>query len=248
MMLNDPNAPEDRAANTILPSEPLAYAPQVSPDTDVITPVGAANSALSSDANPEEAALSHEDLAGLSDQLAERGIDLGSLLGTMLAGASQAKAKPKPRPSAADQKDDPAALMGKLAESLGLSPEALAKQLGPVLKKMLAGQAAASGSKPRRKPRKDTAKPATKPKPRPASNSKKDTAKPAAKPKPKPASKPKKDTAKPAAKAKPKPASKPKKDTAKPAAKAKPKPASKPKKIPPSPLQNPSQSQRTDRT
>ena len=115
----------------------------------------------------------------------------------MLAGASQAKAKPKPRPSAADAKDDPATLMGKLAESLGLSPEALAKQLGPVLKKMLAGQAAASGSKPRRKPKKDSANRAAKPKPKPASKPKKDTAKPAAKPKPKPASKPKKDTAKP---------------------------------------------------
>ena len=200
MMLDDPNAPEDRAANTILPSEPLADAAQVPPDTDVVTPEGAA----SGEPSPEQAALSHEDLAGLSDQLAERGIDLGSLLGTMLAGASQAKAKPKPRPSAADAKDDPAALMGKLAESLGLSPEALAKQLGPVLKKMLAGQAAASASKPRRKPKKDTAKPAAKPKPKPASKPKKDTARPAAKPKPKTASKPKKDRAKPAAKPKPK--------------------------------------------
>ena len=230
MMPDDSNAPLDRADNTMIPSEPRADAPQVPPDADVVTPEGAASGAMSSDTNPEEAALSHEDLAGLSDQLAERGIDLGSLLGTMLAGASQAKAKPKPRPGPAGAKDDPATLMGNLAESLGLSPEALAKQLGPVLKKMLAGQAAASGSKPRRKPKKDTAKPAAKPKPKSASKPKKDTAKPAAKPKPKPASKPKKDTAKPAAKPKPKPASKPKKDTAKPAAKPKPKPASKPKK------------------
>ena len=220
MMPDDPNATKDQADNTMIPSEPLADAPQVSPDTDVVTPEGAASGALSSDTNPEEATLSQEELAGLSAQLAERGIDLGGLLGTMLAGASQAKAKPKPRPSAADAKDDPATLMGKLAESLGLSPEALAKQLGPILKKMLAGQAAASGSKPRRKPKKETAKPAAKPKPKPTSKPKKDTAKPAAKPKPKPASKPKKDTAKPAAKPKPKPASKPKKDSAKPAAKA----------------------------
>ena len=230
MMPDDSNAPLDRADNTMIPSEPLADAPQVPPDADVVTPEGAASGAMSSDTNPEEAALSQDELAGLSDQLAERGIDLGSLLGTMMAGASQAKAKPKPRPGPAGAKDDPATLMGNLAESLGLSPEALAKQLGPVLKKMLAGQAAASGSKPRRKPKKDTAKPAAKPKPKPASKPKKDTAKPAAKPKPKPASKPKKDTAKPAAKPKPKPASKPKKDTAKPAAKPKPKPASKPKK------------------
>jgi len=230
MMPDDPNATEDRADNPTIPSEPLADAPQVSPDTDVVTPEGAANGDTSSDTNPEQAALSHEELAGLSDQLAERGIDLGGLLGTMMAGASQAKAKPKPRPSAADAKGDPAALMGKLAESLGLSPEALAKQLGPVLKKMLAGQAATSGTKPRRKPKSNSAKPAAKPKPKPASKPKKDTAKPAAKPKPKPASKPKKDTAKPAAKPKPKPASKPEKDTAKPAAKPKPKPASKPEK------------------
>jgi len=223
MLPDDPSATQDRADNTINPSEPLADAPLVPPDTDVITPEGAARGALSSDTNPEEATLSHDELAGLSDQLAERGIDLGSLLGTMMAGASQAKAKPKPRPSAANAQDDPATLMGKLAESLGLSPEALAKQLGPILKKMLAGQAAASGSKPRRKPRKDTAKPASKPKPRPASKPKKDTAKPAAKPKPKPARKPKKDTTKPAPKPKPKPASKPKKDTAKPTAKPKPK-------------------------
>ena len=231
-MPDHPNATEDRAANTIIPSEPTADAPQVSPDTDVATPEGAASRG---DTNPEEAALSHGDLAGLSDQLAERGIDLGSLLGTMLAGASQAKAKPKPRPNAADAKDDPATLMGKLAESLGLSPEALAEQLGPILKKMLAGQTAASGSKPRRKPKKDTAKPAAKPKPRPASKPKKDTAKPAAKPKPKPASKPKKDAAEPAAKPKPKKdppnrrptqteaGSKPEKDSAKPTAKPKPK-------------------------
>ena len=174
--------------------------PQAPRDTDVVTLQGAANGG----ANPEEETLSPEELAGLSDQLAERGIDLGGLLGTMMAGASQAKAKPKPRPSAADTKDDPATLLGNLAESLGLSPEALAKQLGPIVKKMLAGQAAASGSKPRRKPKKDTAKPAAKPKPKPASKPKKDTAKPAAKPKPKPASKPKKDSAKPAAKPKPK--------------------------------------------
>lgn len=201
MMLNDPNATEDRADNTIIPSEPIADAPQMSPDTDIVTPEGAA----SGETNSEEATLSHEELAGLSDQLAERGIDLGSLLGTMMAGASQAKAKPKPRPSAVDAKDDPATLMGKLAESLGLSPEALAKQLGPLLKKMLAGQAAASGSKPRRKPKKDSAKPAAKPKPKPASKPKKDPAKPAAKPKPKTTSKPKKDPAKPAAKPKPNP-------------------------------------------
>jgi hypothetical protein len=55
--------------------------------------------------------------------------------------------------------------MCKLAKSLGLSPEALAEQLGPILKKMLAGQAAASGSKPRRKPTSDSAKPTAKPKP-----------------------------------------------------------------------------------
>ena len=36
-----------------------------------------------------------------------------------MAGASEAKAKPKPRPSAADAKDDPTALLGKLAESFG---------------------------------------------------------------------------------------------------------------------------------
>jgi hypothetical protein len=139
-------------------------------------------------------------LAGLSDQFAERGIDLGGLLGTVMAGASQAKAKPKPQPSAAGAKDDPATLLGNLAESLGLSPEALAKQLGPIVKKMLAGQAAVSGSKPRRKPKKETAKPAAKPKPKPAGKPKKDTAKS----KPKPASTPKKDTARPAAKPKPK--------------------------------------------
>jgi hypothetical protein len=229
MMPDDPNPTIDRADNTIIPTEPIADAAQVSPDTDVVTPEGAASGALGSDTSPEAATLSPEELAGLSDQFAERGIDLGSLLGTMMAGASQAKAKPKPRPSVAGAKDDPETLMGKLAESLGLSPEALAKQLGPILKKMLAGQAAASSSKPRRKPKKDSAKPAAKPKPKPASKPKKDTAKPAAKPKPKPASKPKKDTAKPAAKPKPKPASKPKKDTAKPAAKPKPKPAAKPK-------------------
>jgi hypothetical protein len=216
-MPEDPKATKNRADNTIVPSEPIANDVQVSPDTDVVTPEGAA----SGEPRPDETALPHEELAGLSDQLAERGIDLGSLLGTMMAGASQAKAKPKPRPSAADAKDDPATLMGKLAESLGLSPEALAKQLGPVLKKMLAGQTAASGSKPRRKPKKDSAKPAAKPKPKPASKPKKDTAKPANKPKPKPASKPKEDTAKPAARPKPKP----KKPSAKP--KPKPKKASK---------------------
>jgi hypothetical protein len=219
MMPDDPNATEDRADNTIIPSKPNADVPQESRDTDLITPEGAA----SGDTRPEEAALSPEELAGLSDQLAERGIDLGSLLGTMMVGASQTKTKPKPRPSSADAKEDPASLMGKLAESLGLSPEAVAKQLGPILKKMLAGQAAVSPSKPRRKPKKDSAKPAAKPKPKPASKPKKDAAKPAAKPKPKPASKPKKDAAKPAAKPKPKPASKPKKDSAKPAAKPKPK-------------------------
>jgi hypothetical protein len=195
---DDPNATEDRTDNTIVPSEPIANDAQVSPDTDVVTPEGAA----SGEQRPDETALSHEELAGLSDQLAERGIDLGSLLGTMMAGTNQTKAKPKPRPSAADAKDDPATLMGKLAESLGLSPEALAKQLGPILKKVLAGQAAASGAKPRRKPKKDSAKHAAKPKPKPASKPKKDSAEPAAKPKP--ASKPKKDSAKPAAKPKPK--------------------------------------------
>jgi hypothetical protein len=179
MMPDDPNATEDRADNTMRPSEPLAGATQVSGDAAVATPQDAANGGTS----PEETPPSLEDLAGHSDQLAERGIDLGSLLGTMLAGASQAKAKPKPRPNAADAKDDPAALMGKLAESLGLSPEALAKQLGPVLKKMLAGQAAASASKPRRKPKKDAAMPAAKPKPKPASKPKTDSAKPTAKPK-----------------------------------------------------------------
>jgi hypothetical protein len=194
MMPDDPSATIDGADNTIIPSEPIADAAQVSRDTEVVTLEGAA----SGEPSTEEKALSHEELTDLSDELAERGIDLGSLLGTMVAGTSQAKAKPKPRPSAADAKDDPATLMGKLAESLGLSPEAVAKQLGPILKKMLAGQAAASGAKPRRKPRKDSAKPAGKPKP------KKDSAKPAAKPKPKPASKPKKDSAKPAAKPKPK--------------------------------------------
>jgi hypothetical protein len=219
MLSDDLNATEDRADNTIFPSEPLADAAQMSQDADVATLQDAENG----DTSPEEATLSPGKLAGLSNQPAERGIDLGSLLGTMLAGASQAKAKPKPRPGPADAKDDPAALMGKLAESLGLSPEALAKQLGPILKKMLAGQATASGAKPRRKPKKDSAKPAAKPKPKPASKPKKDSAKPAAKPKPKPASKPKKDTAKPAAKPKPKPASKPRKDSAKPAAKPKPK-------------------------
>ena len=221
MMPDDPNATENRADNTIIPPEPITDAAQVSQDADVATPQDAENG----DTSPEEATLSPEELAGLSDQPAERGVDLGSLLGAMMAGASQAEAKPKPRPSAADAKDDPATLMGKLAESLGLSPEALAKQLGPILKKMLAGQAAASGSKPRRKPKKDNAKPAAKPKPKPKTTSKpkKETGKPAAKPKPKPASKPKKDTAKPAAKPKPKPASKPKKDSAKPAAKPKPK-------------------------
>jgi hypothetical protein len=219
MMPDDSNAPLDRADNTMTPSEPLADAPQVPPDADVVTPEGAASGAMSSDTNPEEAALSQDELAGLSDQIAERGINLGGLLGTMMTGASQAKAKPKPRPGPADAKDDPAALMGKLAESLGLTPEALAKQLGPILQKMLAGQAAASGAKPRRKPKKDSAKP----KPKPVSKPRKDSAKPAAKPKPKPASKPKKDTAKPAAKPKPKPASKPRKDSAKPAPKPKPK-------------------------
>ena len=66
----------------------------------------------------------------------------------------------------------------------GLSPEALAKQLGPILKKMLAGQAVASGSKPRRKPKKESAKPAAKPKPKPKTTSKpkKEVAKPAASP------------------------------------------------------------------
>jgi hypothetical protein len=171
----------------------------------------------------DETPFSQEDFAGVSSQLAERGIDLGSLLGTLMAGAGQAKPKPKPRPNEADAQDDPATLMGKLAESLGLSPEALANQLGPILKKMLAGQTAASESKPRRKPKKDSAKPAAKPKPKPASKPKKDTAKPTAKSKPKAASKPKKDTAKPSAKPKPKPASKPKKDSAKPTAKPKPK-------------------------
>ena len=40
MMPDDPNATEDRADNTIFLSEPLADAPQVSPDTDVVTPEG----------------------------------------------------------------------------------------------------------------------------------------------------------------------------------------------------------------
>ncbi len=221
MMPDDSNAPLDRADNTMILSEPRADAPQVPPDADVVTPEGAASGAMSSDTNPEEAALSHEDLTGLPDQLAERGIDLGSLLGTMMAEASQAKAKPKPRPGTAGAKDDPATLMGNLAESLGLSPEALAKQLEPIIKKVLAGQAAASGSKPLRKPKKDTSKPAAKPKPKPTGKPKKDHEKPAAKPKP--AGKPKKDHAKPAAKPKPKPASKPKKGSTKPAAKPKPK-------------------------
>ena len=43
MMPDDPNATEDRADNTIIPSEPIADAPQVSRDTDVIIPEGAAS-------------------------------------------------------------------------------------------------------------------------------------------------------------------------------------------------------------
>ena len=38
MMPDDPNATEDRADNTIIPSEPLADAAQVSQDADVVTP------------------------------------------------------------------------------------------------------------------------------------------------------------------------------------------------------------------
>jgi outer membrane biosynthesis protein TonB len=127
-------------------------------------------------------------MADLSSHLAERGIDLGSLFGTMMAAGSPAK--PEPR---AGKKEDPAVLLGKLAESLGLSPTELLKHLGPAFKAMLSGQGASAGAKPRRKPKKDSAKPAVKPKPkpRPAAKPKKDSAKPATKPKPRPASKPK---------------------------------------------------------
>jgi hypothetical protein len=155
---------------------------------------------VSSDADPaDEMPLSEEELAGLSSQVAERGIDLGSLLGTVIAASSQTKPKPAAVQAAAGKKEDPAVLLGKLAESLGISPAELMKRLGPTLMAMLSGQDA----KPRRKPKKAAAKPKPKPK---------TTTKPAAKPKPKP-----KPAAKPAAKPKPKP-------TTKPAAKPKPKP------------------------
>jgi hypothetical protein len=72
MMPDDPNATIDRADNNIIPSEPIADAAQVSRDTDVVAPQGAA----SDEPSPDETALSHEELAGLSDQLAERGINL----------------------------------------------------------------------------------------------------------------------------------------------------------------------------
>jgi hypothetical protein len=148
----------------------------------------------------DEATLPPEEPTGLPAQLADRGIDLGSLLGTVITASSQAKPKP-----AAGNKEDPAALLGKLAESLGISPAELLKRLGPALQEMLNGP----GSKPRRRPKPDSAKPAAKPKPRPASKPKPDSAKPAAKSKPKPASKPKPDSAKPAAKPKPKTTNKP---------------------------------------
>ena len=237
MMPDDPNATEDRADNTIIPSEPIADAAQVSRDTDVATPEGAA----SGEPSPEETALSQEELAGLSDQLAERGIDLGSLLGTMMAGASQAKAKPKPRPSAADAKDDPATLMGKLAESLGLSPEALAKQLGPILKKMLAGQAAASGSKPRRKPKKDSAKPAQN-RSRRASRRRRGPSPNRSRPNRRripPNLRPNPNRSRPVNRRRTPPNPRPSPNRSRPANR---------KKTVPSPLQNPSQRRRTDRT
>ncbi len=187
---------------------------------------------LSSDADPaDEVTLSEEELAGLSSQGAERGIDLGSLLGTVIAASSQTKPKPAAAQTAAGKKEDPAALLGKLAESLGISPAELMKRLGPVLKEMLSGQGVKPkkpAAKPKPKP-KTTAKPAAKPKPKP-----KTTTKPAAKPKPKP-----KTTTKPAAKPKPatttKPAVKPKpkpKTTTKPAVKPKPTTTTKPKPKP----------------
>jgi len=105
----------------------------------------------------DETTLPPEELSGLPPQLADRGIDLGSLLGTVIAASSQAKPKP-----AAGNKEDPAALLGKLAESLGISPAELLKRLGPALQEMLNGP----GSKPPRRPKPDSTKPAAKPKPK----------------------------------------------------------------------------------
>jgi hypothetical protein len=105
----------------------------------------------------DEATLPPEELTGLPAQLADRGIDLGSLLGTVIAASSQAKPKP-----AAGNKEDPAALLGRLAESLGISPAELLKRLGPALQEMLNGP----GSKPPRRPKPDSTKPAAKPKPK----------------------------------------------------------------------------------
>jgi hypothetical protein len=86
MIPDDPNAIEGQADNTMIPSEPLADAARLARDAAAATQQDAVNGG----ASPEGAPSPLEELAGPSDQLAERGIDLGDLVGTMLAGASMA--------------------------------------------------------------------------------------------------------------------------------------------------------------
>jgi hypothetical protein len=126
------------------------------------------------------------EVADLSAQLGERGVDLGGLLTAMMAASGQTKPKPGTAKEIAGKDEDPAVLLGKLAKSLGISPAELIKRLEPMLKEILA-----TGSvKRRHKPKTETAKPAAKPKPKKATNKpKKETGKPAAKPKPKKVSK-----------------------------------------------------------
>jgi len=77
------NATEKPGVETGLPPEPSVRA--AVPLQAAV--VAALQGDLSSDIGPaDETTLSQEELAGLSSQFAERGIDLGSLLGMMMEG------------------------------------------------------------------------------------------------------------------------------------------------------------------